>query len=57
MRSNSAAPRSTVRQTLYPVIRLRRRRYVSDTDSRPRVDAQRAPFARFPIEYPDKYPR
>jgi hypothetical protein len=30
MRTKSSTPRSTIRQTLYPVIRARRRRYVGN---------------------------
>ena len=49
MRSKSRVPRSTVRQTLYPVIRLRRRRYVSGSTSR-QAQTQHSQYVATPVE-------
>ena len=51
MRSKSTAPRSTIRQTLYPVIRVRRRRYVNRAEpNQPRARTQYSQYTPAPAE-------
>jgi hypothetical protein len=48
MRSKSNVPRSAIRQTLYPVIRTRRRRHLSSEQPEARARAEHAFYSEMP---------